>query len=76
MKREYSIYDLLLFIFGCTVCLVIILTVGGVIIFKLPTTAENTKVREAIIGILSIIAGSVLTILGQKLGAMIKNDKP
>ena len=76
MKKDYNIYDLLLFIFGCTVCLVIILVVGGIVIFKVPSTVENTKVREAILGIVGIIAGGVLTILGQKLGAFIKKEQP
>lgn len=74
MKKEYTIYDMMVFIFVCTVSFILIMAVSAMFVFKIPTTVENAPIRSGLIDLLKVIAGSVLTIIGSKLSNLIKSD--
>ncbi len=66
MKKEYSIYDLLVFIFGCTICFILIANTAGWIILRIPTTKENEAIRTQFADIIKVISGSLMTIIVYK----------
>ena len=66
MKNSYNIWELLCFIFGCTVCAILLVNVIGVFIMKIPTTPENTQIRASLVDLLKYIAGAVIGIASAK----------
>ena len=66
MNKGYSIWELLCFIFGCTVCAILLVNVVAMMIFKIPTTAENSALRMGLIDLLKYISGAVIGIASAK----------
>lgn len=65
MGRKPSIYELLLFIFGCSLCLYVF--VGVIAMMLIPTNPDNVEIRKQLVAIIHIILGSVMAILSAKL---------
>lgn len=75
MKKDWSIYDLMVLILVCTVSLVLILTIAGMVVFRAPATVENAPLRAGLIDLLKYIAGGILTIIGQQLSKYLTKEK-
>lgn len=65
-NANYNIWELLCFIFGCTVCAILLVNVIGMFVLKIPTTPENEGVRNSLIDLLKYIAGAVIGIISAK----------
>lgn len=66
MKRNFTIFELLCFIFGCTVCAILLVNVLGVMILKIPTTPENAALRSQLVDLMKYIAGAIIGICSAK----------
>lgn len=66
MKSNFNVFELLCFIFGCTVCAVLLVNVVGVMLLKIPTTPENAALRSQLVDLLKYIAGAVIGICSAK----------
>jgi hypothetical protein len=62
-----NIWAILTFIFGCTVCVVLIANQFGALILKIPTNADNIELRLRLADILNTICGFVMGIVAAKL---------
>lgn len=65
-NNSYNIWELLAFIFGCTVCAILLVNVIGMFILKIPTTADNAGVRNSLVDLLKYIAGAIIGIISAK----------
>lgn len=64
MKRsKYTIWELLVFIFGCTVCTVLLAISFAIIISGEPTTAANLQVRVELLNFLKYITCTIMGIV-------------
>lgn len=72
-KAKYNIWELLCFIFGCTVCAVLLINVLGALVLNIPTTAINQQIRLQLIDLLKYIAGAIIGIASAKVVGK-KND--
>ncbi len=66
MKNSYTIWELLGFIFGCTVCAILLVNVIGMFVLKIPSTPDNAGVRNSLIDLLKYIAGAIIGIISAK----------
>ena len=66
MNRGFTIWELLGFIFGCTVCAILLVNGFGIFILKIPTTPENAGIRASLMDLLKYIAGAVIGIVSAK----------
>ncbi len=71
--KDIDVYKLAFLILVCVFSYIIILVITGMIVSKIPTTADNKEIREHILEMVSGIQSSITLILGYKLGVASKN---
>ena len=74
-NSKYTIWELLGFIFGCTVCAILLVNVIGMLVLRIPTTPENAGVRNSLIDLLKYIAGAIIGIISAKVVGNNKTDE-
>jgi uncharacterized membrane protein len=72
MFKSMNVFELLVFIIGCTICLILIVAIIG--FYVTPTTADNAQIRTKFIDLVIVIAGSIITIVSSKLLGRGKDD--
>lgn len=64
-KRKPSLYEWLLFIVGCSLCLFILTEV--IIMALIPTNPDNVEIRKQMMSIINFLSGGIMGILSTKL---------
>ncbi len=74
--KNIDVYKVAFLILVCVFCYIIIIVVTGMVMSRIPTTADNKEIREQILEMVSGIQSSITLILGYKLGkaSSTKND--
>jgi len=65
--NKFTIWELLIFITGCTVCAILLTNVLAIVILKIPSTPENKDIRAQLIDMLKYIEGAVMGIASAKI---------
>ncbi len=65
MGNKPTLYELLLFVLGCTLCLFILVEV--VIMVIVPTNPNNIEIRKQMMSIINFVSGGIMGILSTKL---------
>lgn len=72
MDNKPTLYEWLLLIIGCTLCLFII--IASITMAVVPTTEHNSEIRKQMLAIISVLVGGIMGILSAKL--LDKRHKP
>jgi hypothetical protein len=64
--KSNKIWEWLGFIFGCTVCAVILVYVLGGLILRIPITPDNAQIRLSFVDLIKYIAGVITGIISAK----------
>jgi len=70
---KWTAYEWMLFMVIFTVCTVIIMTVAGMVILKMPTNADNKELRSNLVAMLNTMQGAVMAIIAFKIKEVIEN---
>ncbi len=72
--KNWNLKELVLLIMACTLCIVLLTIVFGLIFSQIPTTPINLPIREKLIDLLEMITEGILVAIGIK--ALNDKDKP
>lgn len=71
--KNWTPYDFMLFMVLATVCIVILMSVAGMVILKIPTNADNKELRSQLTAMLNTMQGAVMAIIAFKIKEAIEN---
>jgi hypothetical protein len=74
-QNNHSIWDWLGFIFGCTVCTVILVYIIGGLILRIPTTPDNVQIRLSFVDLVKYLSGVITGIISMKVVGTTPNKK-
>ncbi len=71
--KNWTPYDFMLFMVLATVCTVILMSVAGMVVLKIPTNADNKELRSNLVAMLNTMQGAVMAIIAFKVKEAIEN---